>query len=292
MDRSALHLEIRNALVIADELARHEHALGKDELAGSLSALRSALCDLEREVGRSHDAPMSPDPAVVEAVERALGSLVIRRREVPRHLRARSEELLGSAERVSIALWDPDERVPSKPLLGRLPLARVVPQDVHTGLDGLHAAGFALSAVVARTARGRAVGAALSASLLGVSAVTDCRISAAKVVPVETHEGVDHLTALAAIAAPFVLGYARKDPVAALLHVGLGVGHLVTSLLTDYRAHHGLTLPVRSKGGPAEERLPVTVRLPEIGAPQHSESSREVAAGEIRMPLDGATERA
>ena len=55
---------------------------------------------------------------------------------------------------------------------------------------------------------------------------------------------------LTAIAAPFVLGYAKKDPLAALLHVGLGLGTLVTSLLTDYRADKGVAWPMRSRGGP------------------------------------------
>lgn len=278
MERSALHLEIRNALMISDELARHEHSLGKDELAGSLSALRSALGDLERDVGRSYDDFTAPEPAVVEAVERALESLIIRRAEVPRHLRARTEQLLGSAERVSIALWDPEERIPSKPLLGRLPLARVIPQDVHSGLDHFHAAGFALSAVLARTTRGRAVGAALSASLFGMSAVTDCRASVTKLLPIEIHEGIDHAAALTAIAAPFVLGYAKKDPIASMIQIGLGIGHLVTSLITDYRAHHGLTLPIRSKGGPHED----------VAAAQQS-TRVGVAAGEIRVPLEGVT---
>jgi hypothetical protein len=118
MDRTSLHLEIRNALAAADELSRHEHYIGDDDLAGGMAALRSALGELERDVGRSHEDESAPDPDTVAAVERTLQSLIIRRRDVPRHLRARMEELLASAERVSIALWDPSERVPSKPLLG------------------------------------------------------------------------------------------------------------------------------------------------------------------------------
>ena len=151
MDRSALHLEVRNALSVSDELSRHEHSLGQDELAGCLAALRSSLGDLERQVGRSHADASAPEPATIEAVERALQALIIRREEVPRTLRARTEQLLASAERVSIALWNPTERVPSKPVLGGLPLARWVPQDVHSMLDYVHAAGFLVSAKLART---------------------------------------------------------------------------------------------------------------------------------------------
>ena len=250
MDRTALHLEVRNALSISDELARHEHSLGKDELAGCLSGLRSALRELECVIGRSHDVPSDPEPRVVEAVERSLEALIIRRREVPKSLRSRTEQLLASAERVSIALWDPEERIPSKPVLGALPLARVIPQDVHSGLDYVHTAGFALSAVIARTTRGRAVGSALSLGIGGLSALTDVRASAAKIVPVEHHERLELGLGVAAILAPFVLGYAKKDPVASAIHIGLGIGTIVTALVTDYRAHLGVTLPQRSKGGP------------------------------------------
>jgi hypothetical protein len=250
MDRTALHLEIRNALSISDELSRHQHHLGQDELAGCLAALRGTLSELERDVGRSHADATAPEPATVEAVERALQSLIIRRQDVPKSLRARTEQLLASAERVSIGLWDPSERVPSKPVFGGLPLARVLPQDVHSVLDYVHAACFLASAKLARTGRARAVGVALGIGLGGVSAVSDYRLSAAKLLPIELHEKLDYVSGLTAIAAPFVLGYAKKDPIAAMLHIGLGIGTLLTSLVTDYRASKGVTWPVRSNGGP------------------------------------------
>jgi hypothetical protein len=250
MDRTSLHLEIRNALSVADELSRHEHYLGQDELAGSLAALRSALGDLERDVGRSHEDVTAPDPLTVEAVERALQSLIIRRSDVPRSLRARTNELLASAERVSIALWDPSERVPSKPLLGVLPIARVVPQDVHSVLDYVHTAGFFASSRLARTPSGRAMGIALGLGIGGTSMISDYRLSAVKLLPIELHETLDYVGGVTAIAAPFVLGYLKKDPIASLIHIGLGIGTIVTSLFTDYRASKGLTWPTRSKGGP------------------------------------------
>lgn len=277
MDRIALHLEIRNALSVADELSRHEHYLGNDELAGSLSALRSALGDLERDVGKSHIDLSAPDPVTVEGVERSLQSLIIRRHDVPRSLRARTEELLASTERVSFALWDPTERVPSKPLLGgggwpALPIRRVVPQDVHSVLDYVHAAGFFASAKLARTGRARAVGVALGVGMGGTSAITDCRLSAAKLLPIELHETLDYAGGLTAIAAPFLLGYVKKDPLAALIHIGLGIGTVVTSLFTDYRASKGLTWPNRSKGGP------------HLAAP-HGENG--IRVGDVQRPLEG-----
>lgn len=252
MDRTALHLEVRNALSVADELSRHEHFLGQDDLAGTLSALKSALSELEREVGRSHAFEGAPSPEVVEALERSLGSLTLRRGEFPRALKLRASTLLGSAERISIALWDPGERVPSKPIfLGVLPVARVVPQDVHSVLDYGIAAGLAASAVVARTNTARIVGATLAAGMSGASAVTDYRLSVAKLIPIEAHERLDFAGGIAAVAAPFVLGYAKKDPIAAAMHVGIGLATIVTSLFTDYRATRGVTWPIRSKGGPS-----------------------------------------
>jgi hypothetical protein len=272
MDRTSLHLEIRNALSVADELSRHEHYLGEDELAGALSALRSALDELERDVGRSHADESAPDAETVQAVERALQSLIIRRHEVPRQLRPRTEQLLSSAERVSIALWDPTERVPSKPLLGALPLARVVPMDVHSVLDYVHSAGFFASAKLARTGRARAVGVALGIGLGGASAVTDYRLSVAKILPIELHEQLDYTGGLTAIAAPFLLGYVKSDPIAAMIHIGLGVGTVLTSLFTDYRASKGVTWPMRSHGGP------------QLGAPRGENGAR---VAEVQRPLEG-----
>lgn len=272
MDRTALHLEIRNALSLSDELSRHEHYLGEDDLAGSLSALRSALAELERDVGRDHDNLLAPDSDRVEAVERALQSLVIRRHDVPRQLQGRMERLLGSAERVSLGLWDPEERVPSKPVLGALPLARVIPQDVHSVMDYVNAAGFAASAVVARTGRARAVGALLGLGVGGTSAATDYRISAAKVIPIEVHESLDYVSGITAIVAPFALGYVKKDPIAAAIHIGLGVTTLVASLFTDYRATRGITFATRSKGGP------------ELGPPK---GEKGIRVDDVQRPLEG-----
>ena len=272
MDRTALHLEIRNALSLADELSRHEHHLGEDDLAGSLSALRSALAELERDVGRDHDLALTPDPERVEAVERALQSLVIRRYDIPRQLTGRMDKLLGSAERVSLGLWDPEERVPSKPLLGALPIARVIPQDVHSVVDYVNAAGFAASAAIARTGSARAVGTLLGLGIGGASALTDYRLSAAKVIPIETHESLDYLGGIAAVVAPFALGYVKKDPIAAAIHIGLGLTTIVASLVTDYRASRGITFATRSKGGP------------ELGPPKGEEGIR---VDEVQRPLEG-----
>ena len=43
-----------------------------------------------------------------------------------------------------------------------------------------------------------------------------------------------------AIAAPFVLGYYKKDPAIAAIHVMLGASTILVSLFTDYRAAEGV----------------------------------------------------
>lgn len=277
MDRTALHLEIRNALSAADELSRHEHYVGDDARAGALAALRTSLGDLEREVGRSHADESALDPDHVASMERALQSLVIRREEAPRALRRRTEALLASGERISLALWEPAERMPSKPLLGLLPLARVVPQDVHSVLDYVHSAGFFLSARLARTKRATAVGVALGVGTAGAAMATDHRLSAAKLVPIELHEGLDYASGLTAIAAPFLLGYVRKDPISAWLQIGLGALGVATALVTDYRASKGLTLPRRSQGGPhiGPSRGQRGIRVPDVQRPLEGLSSAQ-----------------
>lgn len=276
MDRTALHLEIRNALSLSDELSRYEHALGNDELTAHLAALRSSLDELERGLGRTHDARQAepPSPATVDGVARATSMLRVRRDEVPGPIRHRLAALCASAERVSFALARPYARVPSKPVLGGLPIARVVPQDVHSVMDYVASAALMASSRLARTPRARAAGATLALSDAGVSLLTDYRLSAAKLIPIEVHEAADHLTGLSCIAAPFLLGYVRKDPIAAAVQIATGIGIVALSLFTDYRAQKGVTVPIRSKGGPdaLDAELP-RERLPEAQRPLEGLSS-------------------
>ncbi len=76
---------------------------------------------------------------------------------------------------------------------------------------------------------------------LGTAAITDYRMSFAKLLPIEGHEIADYAWSLTAIAAPFVLGYHRRAPLAAWVHVALGAGMLAASLFTDYRAVRGVS---------------------------------------------------
>lgn len=129
--------------------------------------------------------------------------------------------------------------LPSRPVMG-LPLARVIPQDVHSVLDYLDATTLVATGVLARSPAAKAVGFTLGAAGLGVSAFTDDRLGIVRVIPIEAHEVIDHAWGAAVSVAPFALGYWRRDPLVAVLHVAVGVGHIVASLLTDYRAVRAL----------------------------------------------------
>lgn len=129
---------------------------------------------------------------------------------------------------------------PSRPLLGVLPLARVIPQDVHSVMDYLDAGAVMTGAALSDCPRARTASLLLGGAGLGVSSLTDYRISLAKVIPIEAHEAIDYLFGISAIAAPFALGYRKTAPLTAAMHVAVGVGTIVTSLLTDYRAYRGV----------------------------------------------------
>jgi hypothetical protein len=87
--------------------------------------------------------------------------------------------------------------------------------------------------------RARAASLILGCADVMTSAMTDYRLSVAKVIPIETHEAIDHLWGIAAISAPFVLGYWKTSPRVALTHVIAGVGNILASLVTDYRSYRG-----------------------------------------------------
>lgn len=128
--------------------------------------------------------------------------------------------------------------VPSKPLFG-LPIARLIPQDIHSVMDYADAAMAGSGALFANDPRARLASHILAASGAGVSLMTDYRLSVAKVIPIEAHEAIDHLWGLTAIALPFALGYWKTSPKVALCHVMTGIGTIVASLFTDYRGYRG-----------------------------------------------------
>jgi hypothetical protein len=130
--------------------------------------------------------------------------------------------------------------IPSRRLLGALPLARVIPQDLHSLMDYAGAAVAGISAALASSGSARLTGTLLASSGAGVSALTDYRMSVAKVVPIEVHETIDYVWGLSAIVAPFALGYHRKDRLATMLQVVTGASMVLASLFTDYRAARGV----------------------------------------------------
>ena len=129
---------------------------------------------------------------------------------------------------------------PSRPLLGRLPLARIIPQDVHSVMDYLDGGGVLSGAFLTSCPRAKAASWLMGGSAVVASALSDYRLSLAKVVPIEAHEAVDYAFGISAIAAPFLLGYRKTAPLVAAMHVAIGVGTILASLFTDYRAYRGV----------------------------------------------------
>lgn len=125
---------------------------------------------------------------------------------------------------------------PAKPLLGVLPLARWIPMDLHAMADYANGVLAGSGALITRDPAARTASLVLAVAVTGVSAITDYRLSIAKVVPIEAHEAIDHLWGIAAIAAPFVFGYWKRSPRVAMTHVIVGAGTILASLFTDYRA--------------------------------------------------------
>ena len=125
---------------------------------------------------------------------------------------------------------------PARKLFGVLPIARLVPMDVHAMMDYGNALAVATGALD-DCAAARFASIALAASGCTVSALTDYRLSVAKVIPIETHEVIDYAWGIAAIAAPFVFGYWKRSPRVAMTHVIAGASNILLSLFTDYRAY-------------------------------------------------------
>jgi hypothetical protein len=262
MDATDFHREVRNVLALSDELSRHEHALGHSELAGHLGAARTALAALDRAAGRSHRRRAHANPAVVGALARTVTLVRSRSSQFPEPLRGRLHAWTAGIDRVVFAARRPSSKVPSKPLFGMLPLARLVSQDVHSMLDYGAAAAYFVTALIAKCPEARATSLLLAADLAGISLSSDVRLALARRIPVELHELMDHASGAFAIVAPFLLGYARKDPKVTAVHVTTGALSILASLTTDYRATRGVSRARRSKGGP-HRRL----RVPEAQRP-------------------------
>ncbi len=115
---------------------------------------------------------------------------------------------------------------PSKPVLG-LPLARLVPMDCHSFMDYGNGLAMAGMAVAGDDKRAQLAGITLASLVVGISAVTDYKLSLAKLVPIEVHEVADYVWGASAIAAPFLFGYWKSSPRTAIAHNVAGVGAIV-----------------------------------------------------------------
>jgi hypothetical protein len=127
--------------------------------------------------------------------------------------------------------------VPARPLLRVLPIKRWIPQDVHSMMD--YAGGLTVASGYFTAEDDTACWASLglAAKVIGVSLLTDYRLSVAKVIPIRMHEAADYLWGASCIAAPFVLGYWKKSPITAMTHVAVGASTILASLFTDYRSY-------------------------------------------------------
>lgn len=231
MHHTQMHQELGRLRSIVDELRRDTPfgAVG-DRILNEVTQ------------GLDNFARLVADPRVAGQAREQL-KLVLHRLEafgqhVTPELHDRVQSLLGNA-RIAVAQIAPSLEIPSRPLLGVLPLARVIPQDVHSVFDYTNGLAVAAPVFFADTPQARFASIALGGSIFAVSALTDYRLSLAKVLPIEVHEALDFIWGAAVIASPFVLGYHKKDPLAAVIQIMVGATTILTSLFTDYRAAKG-----------------------------------------------------
>lgn len=159
-------------------------------------------------------------------------------------MRPSRETLSRTITRGLHQLWDRSAAagIVSRPLAGGLPLRRWLPQDAHSLLDVVAGVAVAVAGRLSGDRTARRVGGLLGLKLVGTALLTDSRLTLSRLVPIELHELTDYGWGVAAIAAPFVGGYARKAPGAAAVHVVAGTAVLLGSLVTDYRCRSGMHL--------------------------------------------------
>jgi hypothetical protein len=139
--------------------------------------------------------------------------------------------------------------IPAAPVLGHLPLARIVPQEVRSVVDYACGALVAGGALLTACPKARAASLILGGTGALGAGLADHRFGIAKVVPIETSEKLDHLWGISAIALPFALGYWKTAPRVAAGHVLAGVAKLAIALVTDYRASRGIGRHLRTLEG-------------------------------------------
>lgn len=233
--------QVRVAIERADELSRSAHEQRHEPIAQVLDSLRTALVHVDEVLGGGRSAvPMLPD------LGRILEELATFAERVAPEVRTVYRDALSEFRGVihelesELATLGPSREIESRPLFGALPLARIIPQDTHSVMDYSAGATCIATSLFADTTGAKVAGATLGASITCVSLLTDYRLSAAKVIPIEAHEALDYVWGATAIASPFLFGYWKKDPAIAALHVMTGASTILASLFTDYRAARGV----------------------------------------------------
>lgn len=236
-----VHAGVRRAIGEADELSRRAHEEHHETIAQALDSLRTALLHVDEAMGGGRSVvPAIPHLArILDDLAGFVDRVGPDVRSVYHDAIGRFRGVVSDMERDLDAIA-PSLEIPSKPLFGALPVARIVPQDVHSLMDYAAGATCLGTALFAETGAAKAAGAMLGASVVCVSALTDYRLSVAKLLPIEAHEAIDHGWGLTAIALPFLLGYWKRDPAVAAIHVLTGASTILASLFTDYRAAEGV----------------------------------------------------
>lgn len=234
MEQAEIQRDVRSAISITYELLRHLHVQNKEHVAQALGELETELLRIEAKLGGDR-----ADEVSAEVLQPAIAQLEGLIEDTGPIVGDQIKALLKSVERITKELTA-SRKIPSRPLLGVLPLRRVIPQDVHSVADYASALTAGAGAVVGESTEAKIASAALAAAGLGTSACTDYRLSVAKLIPIEAHEVIDYVWGATAIAAPFALGYYKKDPVVAALHIFAGASTILASLFTDYRAAVGV----------------------------------------------------
>jgi hypothetical protein len=114
-------------------------------------------------------------------------------------------------------------------------LIRLVPAGIHAVGD--YAAGLVLL-IVGLAAGGpdsaKATGIVLGAALILVSLLTRYPLGAVRVIPFPIHSAGDYLGGIAAVLAPFVLGFYDDNKGVAATYIVVGAVVIALSLVTDY----------------------------------------------------------
>ena len=124
----------------------------------------------------------------------------------------------------------------SMPLFGVLPLARYVPQDLHSVID--YVGSIFVGCLALPTTVPEARNAALGAMLFGLSAslLTDYRLSLFRLIPIEAHESLDYLLGAFMVALPFLFGFWSTTELMPALLIASGLALIGMASITDYRA--------------------------------------------------------